>query len=119
MEWLLMCVELETVVGARNWLDMVVLYCRKFTSEHQEFAIRINRLVGEMNKVCQDRIVFVRGIESVTDVTVTAKIVVFLKEMMNKEGSREWQLRDLGKEARERALEIELFVQKLMRDESS
>ncbi|GKD13432.1 hypothetical protein Tco_1197839, partial [Tanacetum coccineum] len=40
-------------------------------------------------------------------------------EMMDKEGSREWQLRDLEKEARERALEIELFVQKLMRDASS
>ncbi|GKF23915.1 hypothetical protein Tco_0076237 [Tanacetum coccineum] len=40
-------------------------------------------------------------------------------EMMEKDGSREWQLRDLGKEARERALEIESFLQKLMRDESS
>ncbi|GJV58907.1 hypothetical protein Tco_1465007 [Tanacetum coccineum] len=52
-------------------------------------------------------------------VTVTAKTAVFLKEMMDKEGSREWQLRDLVKEAKEMALEIELFVQKLMRDASS
>ncbi|GJR77287.1 hypothetical protein Tco_0089652 [Tanacetum coccineum] len=81
-----------------------------------EFAIRMNRLVGEMNEACQDRIAFVRELESVVGSTVTAKTVVFLKEMIDKEGSREWQLRDFGKEAKERALEIELFVQKLMRD---
>ncbi|GJW48686.1 hypothetical protein Tco_0080332 [Tanacetum coccineum] len=51
--------------------------------------------------------------------TVPAKTAVFFKEMMEKDGSREWQLCDLGKEARERALEIESFLQKLMRDESS
>ncbi|GJV58908.1 hypothetical protein Tco_1465008 [Tanacetum coccineum] len=96
MEWLPMCVELEMAVGARNWL------------------------VGEMNEACQDRIAFLRELESVAGVTVTAKTAVFLKEMMDKEGSREWQLRDLVKEAEEMALEIELFVQKqLMRDASS
>ncbi|GKE86555.1 hypothetical protein Tco_1560297, partial [Tanacetum coccineum] len=76
-------------------------------------------LVGEMNEACQDRIAFLRELESVAGVTVTAKTAVFLKEMMDKEGSREWQLRDLVKEAKEMALEIELFVQKLMRDASS
>ncbi|GJZ95869.1 hypothetical protein Tco_0668203 [Tanacetum coccineum] len=102
--------KLEMVVGARNWLDMMVLYCRKFADEHRDVAIRLNRLVGEMNEACQDRIAFVREIKSVAGVTVTVKTAMFLKEMMNKEGSKEWQLRDLEKEARERALEIELFV---------
>ncbi|GKC75643.1 hypothetical protein Tco_1126417 [Tanacetum coccineum] len=119
MEWLLMCVELEEVVGAQNWLDMVPLYCRKFMSEHREFAIKMNRLCGEMIEACQYGIAFVRELESVAGVIVMAKNALFLKEMVDKEGSREWQLHDLGKEAKERALEIELFVQKLMRDESS
>nr|GEU59942.1 hypothetical protein [Tanacetum cinerariifolium] len=114
-----MFAELEEAVGARNWLDMVVLYCRKFTSKHREFAIRMNRLVGEMDEVCQDKIAFVRELESVAGVTVTAKTAVFFKEMMDKEGSREWQLRDLGKEAKERAHETELFVHKPMCDSSS
>ncbi|GJR19705.1 hypothetical protein Tco_0968232 [Tanacetum coccineum] len=109
MEWLPMCAELEMAVGARNWLDMVVLYCQKFSSKHQEFAINMSRLVGEMNEACQDRIAFVRELESVACVTVMAKTIVFLKQMMDKEGSREWQLCDLVKEAKERALEIELF----------
>ncbi|GJV66480.1 hypothetical protein Tco_1481989 [Tanacetum coccineum] len=116
MEWLPMCAELEMAVGACNWLDMVVLYCQKFSSEHQEFAINMSRLVGEMNEACQDRIAFVRELESVAGVTVMAKTIVFLKQMMDKEGSREWQLCDLVKEAKERALEIELFVQKMMCD---
>nr|GFA91886.1 hypothetical protein [Tanacetum cinerariifolium] len=108
----------NNVCGVRGgcWCTKLVghggLYCRKFTSKHREFAIRMNRLVGEMDEVCQDKIAFVRELESVAGVTVTAKTAVFLKEMMDKEDSREWQLRDLGKEAKERALETELFVQK-------
>ncbi|GJS29777.1 hypothetical protein Tco_0490397 [Tanacetum coccineum] len=93
-----MCVELEEGVGAGNWLDMVILYYQKFSAEHQEFAMKVNRLVG---------------------VVATKKIAVFFIEVMNKEGFREWQLRDLEKEARERALEIEMFIQKLMHDASS
>ncbi|GJZ40568.1 hypothetical protein Tco_0587454 [Tanacetum coccineum] len=81
-----------------------------FADEHQEFAIRMGRLRGEMIEACQDRIAFVRELESVVGVTITAKTAVFFKEMMEKEGSREWQLHDLGKEAEERAREIEMFV---------
>nr|GEX15239.1 hypothetical protein [Tanacetum cinerariifolium] len=84
MEWLPMCAKLEMAVSARNWLDMLVLCCRKFVSEHREFAIRMNRFVGEMNEACQDRIAFVRELESVVGVTVTTNTVVFLKEMMDK-----------------------------------
>ncbi|GJW93726.1 hypothetical protein Tco_0173398 [Tanacetum coccineum] len=115
MEYLPMCEESENAVGARNWLDMIVLYCRNFTDEHRDGAIRLNMLVGEMNDACQDRIAFVQEIKSVASVTVTGKTAMFLNEMMDKEGSKEWQLRDLAKEAREMSLEIELFVQKLMR----
>ncbi|GJW08076.1 hypothetical protein Tco_1570499 [Tanacetum coccineum] len=71
-----------------------------------------------MHEACEDRMPFVRELNSVTGVAVTAKIVVFLTEIMNKEGFREWQLRDLEKEAKERALEIEMFIQKLMLDAS-
>ncbi|GKA17567.1 hypothetical protein Tco_0697404 [Tanacetum coccineum] len=119
MEWLLMCAELEEAVGVQNWLDMVPLYFRKFMSEHREFAIKMNWLRGEMIEACQDGIAFVRELESVAGMIVTAKNALFLKEMMDKEGSREWRLHDLGKEAKERALEIASFVHKLMRDESS
>ncbi|GKC97484.1 hypothetical protein Tco_1167759 [Tanacetum coccineum] len=89
MKWLPMCVELEEAVGARNWLDMAILYCRQFSAEHQDFAIKVNRLVGQMHEAFEDRMAFVRELNSVTGVAVTAKTAMFFTEMMNKEGFRE------------------------------
>ncbi|GKC92299.1 hypothetical protein Tco_1157741 [Tanacetum coccineum] len=74
MEWLPMCEELEKAVGGRNWLDMMIVYCRQFADEHQDFALQVNR---------------------------------------------EWQLRDLAKEAKEIAFEIESFLLKLMDEKPS
>ncbi|GJU55422.1 hypothetical protein Tco_1229136 [Tanacetum coccineum] len=68
------------------------------------------KLVGQMNEACQDRISFVRELKSVAGVANMTNTVVFLTEMMNKKGFREWQLRDLEKKARERTLEIEMIV---------
>nr|GEX51735.1 hypothetical protein [Tanacetum cinerariifolium] len=64
----------------------------------------MSRLCGEMTEVCQDRIDFVRELESVAGVTVTVKTAMFLKQMMDKE----------EKEAKERALEIDWSVPKKM-----
>ncbi|GJY88079.1 hypothetical protein Tco_0502707 [Tanacetum coccineum] len=82
----------------------------------REFTRRLNGLIGEMDEACADRIAFVRELLSVAGESVPTKTVVFLEEMMNKEGSREWQLADLVREGRERVREIEFFVGKLMRD---
>ncbi|GJV35888.1 hypothetical protein Tco_1408365 [Tanacetum coccineum] len=103
----------------RNWLDMMIVYCRKYADEHRDFALRVNTLVGQMNKACSDRISFVLELQSVAGETVPAKTALFLEKMMGKEGNKEWQLRDLGKEAREMAFEIESFLLKLMDEEPS
>ncbi|GJZ17371.1 hypothetical protein Tco_0553494 [Tanacetum coccineum] len=95
MAWLPKCEELERVVGGRNWLDMMIVY-------FDEYAMA-----------------FVQELQSVAGESVPAKTAVFLKQMMNKEGSRECQLADLVTEAREMVREIELFVGKLMRDARS
>ncbi|GJV59853.1 retrovirus-related pol polyprotein from transposon TNT 1-94 [Tanacetum coccineum] len=89
MEWLPMCEELEKAIGGRNWLDMMIVYYRKFADEHSNSALRVNRLVGEMNEACLDRIYFVRELRSVLGDTVPAKTVVFLEEMMDKEGGKD------------------------------
>ncbi|GJR68310.1 hypothetical protein Tco_0014375 [Tanacetum coccineum] len=82
MAWLPKCEELERAVAgiysSTEWVD------------------------GEMNEACADRIAFVQELRSVSGESVPAKTAVFLEEMMNKEGSREWQLADLVKEGRER-----------------
>ncbi|GJS89288.1 hypothetical protein Tco_0771924 [Tanacetum coccineum] len=69
-----------------------------------------------MNGACADRMAFVRELRSVAGESVPAKTAVFFEEMMNKEGSREWQLADLVREGKERVREIDFFVGKLMRD---
>nr|GEY69923.1 hypothetical protein [Tanacetum cinerariifolium] len=68
---LMIVLERETVLQE---LGMKVMKSDKFT-------------VGcKMNDACQDRIAFVRELESVAGVTVAVKTVVFLKEMMDKKG---------------------------------
>ncbi|GJZ00273.1 hypothetical protein Tco_0517702 [Tanacetum coccineum] len=106
----------ERAVGGHNWLDMMIVYFDEYAYEQREFTRRLNGLIGEMNEACADRIDFVQELWSVAGESVPAKTVVFLEEMMNKEGGREWQLAGLVKEGRERVRKIELFVGKLMRD---
>ncbi|GJW71093.1 hypothetical protein Tco_0128010 [Tanacetum coccineum] len=119
MEWSPMCEELEKAVGAHNWVDMMIVYFQIVADEHQDFALRVNRLIGEMNEACSDREAFVRELQNVTGETVPAMTVGFLKKMMYKEGNMEWQLRGLEKEAREMAFEIQSFLFKLMDAEPS
>ncbi|GKB38866.1 hypothetical protein Tco_0883808 [Tanacetum coccineum] len=95
---------------------MMIVNFDEYTYEQREFNRRLNGLIGEMNEACAGRIAFVRELRSVAGESVPAKTTVFLEEMMNKEGSIEWQLADLVREGRERVHEIELFMGKLMRD---
>ncbi|GJT10634.1 hypothetical protein Tco_0857676 [Tanacetum coccineum] len=92
----------------------MIVYFDGYTSEQRDFALQVNRLIGEMNEACGDRIAFVWELRSVAGETVPTKTHVFLEEMIDKEGSTEWQLRDLEKEAKERVHEIKFFVGKLM-----
>ncbi|GJU62463.1 hypothetical protein Tco_1244298 [Tanacetum coccineum] len=89
------CEELERAVGESNWLN------------------------GDMIVACEDSVAFVGELQSVVGETVSAKTAVFLEEMMNKEGSMEWQLRGLEKEVREMVFEIDSFLLKLMDEEPS
>nr|GEU38628.1 hypothetical protein [Tanacetum cinerariifolium] len=140
MAWLPKCEELERDFGGRNWLDMMIVYFDEYAYEQREFVRRFNGLISEMNEACPDRMAFVQELRSVAGESVPAKIVVFLEEMMNKQGSREWQLADLvregkmtefmkemqdkdiqnlmklqilGREFELRAREMDLFIQKL------
>ncbi|GJS88034.1 hypothetical protein Tco_0770670 [Tanacetum coccineum] len=97
----------------------MIVYFQKVADEHRDFALRVNRLIGEMNEACSDREAFVWELQNVTGETVQAMTVGFLEKMMDKEGNMEWKLRSLEKEAREMAFEIESFLFKLMDAEPS
>ncbi|GJZ41362.1 hypothetical protein Tco_0588248 [Tanacetum coccineum] len=116
MEGLPMCAELEMAAGSREWLNMMVLYCRKSASEDREVALHFNRLRGDRIVSFEDRMAFVHELESVMGVSVVAKTAVFLKETMEKEDSGDYHLENLENEAKQRAFEMDSFVQKLMRD---
>nr|GEU98842.1 hypothetical protein [Tanacetum cinerariifolium] len=116
MTWLPKCDELQRVVGGRNWLDMMIVYFDEYAYEQRELTHRLNGLIGEINEACVDRMDFVQELRSVADESVPAKTVVFLEEMMNKEGSKEWQLADLVRKCREMVRKIEFFLGKLMRN---
>ncbi|GJS60147.1 hypothetical protein Tco_0654931 [Tanacetum coccineum] len=75
------------------------------------------RLRGDRIVAFENRMAFVHELKNVTGVSIVAKTVVFLKEMMEKEDSRDYHLESLENKAKQRALEMESFVQKLMRDE--
>ncbi|GJV24687.1 hypothetical protein Tco_1377382 [Tanacetum coccineum] len=77
-----------------------------------EMAVGSQKWLDMMDSFCSE-------LESVTGVSVVAKTVVFLKEMMEKEDSRDYHLENFENEAKQKALEMELFVEKLMRESSS
>nr|GFA30356.1 hypothetical protein [Tanacetum cinerariifolium] len=91
MEWLPMCEKLEKAVGGRYWLDMMIVYCQKLVDEHWNFSDRVCRLIRVMNEACSDRMAFVYELQSVPGEIVPVKTAVFLEDMINKEGNREWE----------------------------
>ncbi|GKE56652.1 hypothetical protein Tco_1495837 [Tanacetum coccineum] len=107
MDWLPMCAELEMKVGSRKWLDMMLLYCQNSATEDRELALRFNRMRGDRVVAFEDMMAFIHELQSVTGVS-----------MMEKEDSRDWNLEKLENEAKQRALEMELLVQKLIRHDS-
>ncbi|GJZ08541.1 retrovirus-related pol polyprotein from transposon TNT 1-94 [Tanacetum coccineum] len=62
--------------GFEGYLKMVV----EFADEHQDFALRVKRLIGDMREVWEDRIAFVRELWSVAGETVPEKTAVFLED---------------------------------------
>ncbi|GKA01015.1 hypothetical protein Tco_0673680 [Tanacetum coccineum] len=106
------------VVGSQKWLDMMVFYCRRSADEDREFARQMNRLRGEMICACEERVAFVQDLESLSGVIATTKTTDFLNETMIKDDRRIIQLHNLEREADERVIEIDRFVQKLFRNVS-
>nr|GEX32671.1 hypothetical protein [Tanacetum cinerariifolium] len=72
--------ELQERVGSGEWVDMMILYCRRAAAEDREFVRRISMLRGEMINVREKRVDFVQELESVSGVIATVKTAEFLHE---------------------------------------
>ncbi|GKD71400.1 hypothetical protein Tco_1325490 [Tanacetum coccineum] len=85
-------------------------------TEDQRFARQINRLRGEMAVACEKRMGFVEELETVRGIITPAKAVEFLKDTQLKDDAKLAQLHDLERQVELRAVEKELFIQKLLRN---
>ncbi|GKC22042.1 hypothetical protein Tco_1024192 [Tanacetum coccineum] len=91
----------------------------EFKDEQRDFALRVNRLIGDTSKACLNRMYFVQELQSVVGEAVPAKTVVFLEKMMEKQEGVESQLYDLEKKANKMAHETNTFLFKIMDEEPS
>ncbi|GKB61240.1 hypothetical protein Tco_0917426 [Tanacetum coccineum] len=92
MEWLLMCQELREAAKSSDWLreEMIVAY--------------------------EKMMYFVEELESVVGVIASAKAAEFLNETQVKDDAKLGHLHDLERQTELRAIEKELFIQKLLRN---
>ncbi|GJY68130.1 hypothetical protein Tco_0471112 [Tanacetum coccineum] len=111
-----MITELRYSAQTSDWIDVLCYYCRRAASIDQKFARQINRLRGEMAVACENRMTLVEELEDVRGIIAPAKAAKFLKETQLKDDAKMEQLQDLERQMELRAVEKELFVQKLLRN---
>ncbi|GJQ90940.1 hypothetical protein Tco_0002079 [Tanacetum coccineum] len=111
----------ETIVSAISsmmscgdeWVDMMVLYCQSSAVDNQEFARRINALLWEMVVAYDDRVDFIRVLESVTGVIAAVKTAKFLNEIFWKDDRKLQKLWNMEMVAKEMAFDKDCFIQNL------
>nr|GEZ28947.1 ATPase subunit 9, mitochondrial [Tanacetum cinerariifolium] len=54
---------MRDAVGGWEWVDMMVLYCKRSAADECEFARRINELLQEMVLVYDEKVDFIRELE--------------------------------------------------------
>ncbi|GKB10473.1 hypothetical protein Tco_0844396 [Tanacetum coccineum] len=91
--------ELEKAVDGCNWLDMMIVYCRKLADEHRDFSLRVNRdiakdlrLAREINALCNrltividERHNFIDELNTLVVRGVPGKMVEFIGEVQGKD----------------------------------
>ncbi|GJZ34980.1 hypothetical protein Tco_0580797 [Tanacetum coccineum] len=114
--WLPKCEELREAADSLDWVDMMVLYFRRSAAEDRKFVSQINMLRGEMIVACQERVCFVQELETVAEASAPQKMTKFLNETQVKDDEKLLHLQNLERETELRAVEKELFIQKLLRN---
>nr|GEW02736.1 hypothetical protein [Tanacetum cinerariifolium] len=98
---------------------MTIVYVREFEDEQRDFALRVNRVIGDTHEACLNRMYFVQELQSVMGMAMPAKTAVFLEKMMEKQEGMESHQFDSDKEANKMAHETNAFLFKLMDEEPS
>nr|GEV89043.1 hypothetical protein [Tanacetum cinerariifolium] len=119
--------ELDSL-GVRHVPSKMAEFLREIQMSDKETVAKLQILRREIELNAGKKDLFIQKLKgkgeslsflSVAGETVSMKTGVFLEEMMNKEGSREWQFHGLEKKDREIAFKIDSFLLKLMDEEPS
>ncbi|GJT39689.1 hypothetical protein Tco_0939554 [Tanacetum coccineum] len=111
-----MITELCSIVGSFDWTEVLRYFCRRATAEDRRFAMQMNLLREEIVDVCEYRRNLVDEFCSVRSIIAFVKAVELLNDTLRKDEAKMAQLRELERQLELRALEKELFIQKLVRN---
>ncbi|GJY86832.1 hypothetical protein Tco_0500858 [Tanacetum coccineum] len=110
--------ELRCNADSSDWTDVLIHLCRKAAAEDIRFATQLNTLRGEMANVCEKRRNLAYELSSFKGIIVAGKAAEFMTDTLRKDDAEMAQLRELERPMELRALEKELFIQKLVHNAS-
>nr|GEX06195.1 hypothetical protein [Tanacetum cinerariifolium] len=108
--------ELRYNAESSDWTDVLSCFCQKAATEDRRFATQLHMLREEMANVCEKRRNFVIELSSMRRIIVTGKATEFVFDIVGKDEAEMAQLHELERQMELRALEKELFIQKLVRN---
>ncbi|GKD49112.1 hypothetical protein Tco_1278088 [Tanacetum coccineum] len=111
-----MITELRSIVGSSDWTEVLRYFYRRAAAEDRGFAMRMNLLREEIADVCEYRRNLADELCSVRNVIAPVKAAELLNDTLTKDEAKMAQLRELERQLELRALEKELFIQKLVRN---
>ncbi|GKC69866.1 hypothetical protein Tco_1115749 [Tanacetum coccineum] len=107
------CGVLRDVIGGWDWPRMMVLYCQNSVEDDRNFARRLNNLLQEMETAHDEKLDFIRELDSVPGVDAAVKTAKFLNEYLWKDDKWMRKLRNMEMDANLLAFENDCFIEKL------
>ncbi|GJW04793.1 hypothetical protein Tco_1563649 [Tanacetum coccineum] len=93
------CGALRDALGRWEWVDMMVLFCKRSTAEEAKFSRKISKLRQEMVVAYDDKVDFIRELEVVPNIDDAVKTTRFLKENLSNDDKRVQKLLNIEIEA--------------------
>ncbi|GJT39170.1 hypothetical protein Tco_0939035 [Tanacetum coccineum] len=100
-------------IGGWDWPRMMVLYCQKYAEDDRNFTRRLSDLLQEMETVHDEKLDFIRELDSMPGVDAASKTAEFLNEYLWKEDKWMRKLRNMEMDANLLAFEKDRFIEKL------
>ncbi|GKA71933.1 hypothetical protein Tco_0778149 [Tanacetum coccineum] len=88
---------LQDAVGGWEWVDMMVLFCKRPTTEDREFARQISDLLLEIVVAYDDKVDFIRKLEAMSGINATDRQKLKNKILDSREEGAEFEVTGLRK----------------------